>query len=498
MKTSTSALLPQIVSYLFVVLFTYAAVSKLLDFENFQVQLGQSPLLSAFAGWVAIGVPLAELIIGALLCLPAMRHWGLVLAYVLMVAFTAYIYIILNFSTFVPCSCGGILEKLGWKQHMVFNVIFIVLAMAAVLASDRLPKTSPVIRAIRLVMLGLLVSAGMYAAFLASEELIRYHNSFIRRFPHHPAEPKDTVDLGAPTYYYAGTADGKIFLGNQRNPFQAMELDSSRLVGKTHKMELKTSQQYFKSLQLRVAGPDFFLFDGTKPAALAGERNNWTAYPVPIHGRRFSQPSLIGSSALAARSQKPRSGENAISVFNLHSARTFENDRILIRQIDGLFDTDGLLHYDALTGRLLYCYKYRNGYMYFGPSLSDVRHGTTIDTISRAQISVAHVKSRDELKFDKPPLTVNRTSTFHAGLLFVSSGIPGRFEKLEAWEDASIIDVYDVQSNAYLLSFYLYDYQGEKARQFFIYGNSLYTMTGSTILKYALTPTITRHFRIKE
>ena len=39
----------EIICLLYILLFVYAAVSKLLDFENFQVQLGQSPLLSAFA-----------------------------------------------------------------------------------------------------------------------------------------------------------------------------------------------------------------------------------------------------------------------------------------------------------------------------------------------------------------------------------------------------------------------------------------------------------------
>ena len=51
MKLSESAKnkLQQIVSYLFIVLFVYASVSKLLEFQDFQTQLGQSPLLGAFA-----------------------------------------------------------------------------------------------------------------------------------------------------------------------------------------------------------------------------------------------------------------------------------------------------------------------------------------------------------------------------------------------------------------------------------------------------------------
>ena len=51
------------ISLLYIMLFVYAAVSKLLDFENFQVQLGQSPLLSAYAGFISYAVPVIELFI---------------------------------------------------------------------------------------------------------------------------------------------------------------------------------------------------------------------------------------------------------------------------------------------------------------------------------------------------------------------------------------------------------------------------------------------------
>lgn len=123
----------EIVCLLYILLFVYAAVSKLLDFENFQVQIGQSPLLSAFAGWVAWGIPVLELIIVSLLVVPKSRLLGLIASFTLMVMFTVYIVIILNFSSFVPCSCGGILEKMGWMEHLVFNLAFVLLAVTAIL-----------------------------------------------------------------------------------------------------------------------------------------------------------------------------------------------------------------------------------------------------------------------------------------------------------------------------------------------------------------------------
>jgi len=62
-----------IISYLFILLFVYAAVSKIIDFQNFQAQLGQSPLLSAFASWVSWLVLILELGIVVLLIFPKLR-----------------------------------------------------------------------------------------------------------------------------------------------------------------------------------------------------------------------------------------------------------------------------------------------------------------------------------------------------------------------------------------------------------------------------------------
>lgn len=122
----------ELISFLFTLLFVYAAAVKLMDHDRFVLQLGQSPLLSPYAGLVSIAVPLTELLLSALLLVPATRLIGFFGALSLMVMFTAYIVAILNFSSYIPCSCGGILEKLGWREHLVFNIAFILLSLAAI------------------------------------------------------------------------------------------------------------------------------------------------------------------------------------------------------------------------------------------------------------------------------------------------------------------------------------------------------------------------------
>jgi uncharacterized membrane protein YphA (DoxX/SURF4 family) len=123
----------EFICLLYTLLFIYAATSKFLDFENFRIQLGQSPLLSSFASLILFVVPALEIVIAILLLVQKFRLIGLFSAYTLMVLFTAYIYILLNYSAFVPCSCGGIIQKLSWSQHIIFNICFIVLAAIGVL-----------------------------------------------------------------------------------------------------------------------------------------------------------------------------------------------------------------------------------------------------------------------------------------------------------------------------------------------------------------------------
>jgi uncharacterized membrane protein YphA (DoxX/SURF4 family) len=122
----------EIISALFIVLFVYAAVTKLMDYEKFRLQISQSPVLTAFAGVVVWLVPAIEVAIAVLLMTKRFRLAGLYAAFSLMVMFTAYIVVITRFSEYTPCSSGGVLEKLSWDEHLVFNVAFVLLASVAI------------------------------------------------------------------------------------------------------------------------------------------------------------------------------------------------------------------------------------------------------------------------------------------------------------------------------------------------------------------------------
>jgi len=121
----------EFISYFFILLFCYASISKIMDFENFQIQISESPLLRAYAGFLPFAIIILELIIAGLLCYRKTRNTGLIGSFILMLIFTGYIFFIIRTSENLPCSCGGILEKMSWHQHLYFNIGCIVISVIA-------------------------------------------------------------------------------------------------------------------------------------------------------------------------------------------------------------------------------------------------------------------------------------------------------------------------------------------------------------------------------
>jgi hypothetical protein len=129
--------LPECFYALFILLLVYAAMNKLLDYSMFKIELSKSPILTSYASFISWGIPVIEFVIAFMLCFNITRLIGLYVFVSLMTMFTTYIYYILNYSPFVPCSCGGVLENMSWNQHFLFNVTFILIACLSVILYPR-------------------------------------------------------------------------------------------------------------------------------------------------------------------------------------------------------------------------------------------------------------------------------------------------------------------------------------------------------------------------
>lgn len=126
----------EVISSLLILLFVYAALSKLFEFNSFKYQIHQSPFISNFSDAVWL-IPLLELMISAMLIFNTCRLIGLYSSFFLMLGFTIYIGSMLAFVKHRPCSCGGILRRLSWSQHFIFNISILILALLGIILQKK-------------------------------------------------------------------------------------------------------------------------------------------------------------------------------------------------------------------------------------------------------------------------------------------------------------------------------------------------------------------------
>ncbi|MGC4036068.1 MAG: MauE/DoxX family redox-associated membrane protein [Chitinophagaceae bacterium] len=118
-----------------IILFLYTALSKFFTFNSFKANLTVSPLISSTAVLLAWLIPLSEVIVTILLFVSRTRLVGMFASLVLLFLFTFYLlYIVVFHANHLPCTCGGVISKMSWKQHILFNSACIVLVMLAIIS----------------------------------------------------------------------------------------------------------------------------------------------------------------------------------------------------------------------------------------------------------------------------------------------------------------------------------------------------------------------------
>lgn len=122
-----------IVAILYILLFMYTGVYKLVNHTVFSVQLMKHEALKDIYPIVSWAVPIAEIIAVVLLMFSVTRIKGIIVSLILMVSFTTYLIYMMMTSPKLPCSCGGIINTLSWHQHIIVNSIFILLAITAII-----------------------------------------------------------------------------------------------------------------------------------------------------------------------------------------------------------------------------------------------------------------------------------------------------------------------------------------------------------------------------
>ncbi|MGV8964373.1 MAG: MauE/DoxX family redox-associated membrane protein [Candidatus Saccharimonadaceae bacterium] len=479
----------EVICFLYILLFVYAAINKILDFENFQVQLAQSPLLSAFAGPISYMVLVVEVVIAVLLCFQKFKKAGLYAGFSLMVMFTGYIVIILEYSPFIPCSCGGVLEKMTWNQHLVFNAIFVVLGGLALYWFPRVLHTKHNQKKIIVSLVASVVIpiAFLVAAFLLSEDMMQKRNNFTRRFPHHPVLFQYKTKLKYGSYYFAGVDENYIYLGNLQYPTTITLFNHSLHLQREIAIIVPDLERTYKDLKLVVQSSNFYLYDGSSTFVYTGKVADGKAKLWTENQAYFNRFIPIDSTTAAIRTINASSKETVLGILQpKNESPLILNEFLLDKQIDGVFDTDGYLIYNEQTQTLIYTYAYRNQFIVTNKLLGQKSLGNTIDTTSKVKIDVRYLSSLNASLIASPARIVNKRTSTYGPYLYVNSALIGKYEPREIWNSASIVDVYEIETKKYLLSFYLYDEEGIKLTDFLVSRKKIFVIAGKVLSAYSL------------
>lgn len=112
-------------------LFAISAYDKIVAHDRFLTGLSKVEFIGSRALLVSWAVPILEIAIAILLCIPPTYKWGLYSFAGLMVLFTLYIGSMLGWAEKLPCHCNLIIDRLSWVEHIWFNLGFIALAVCA-------------------------------------------------------------------------------------------------------------------------------------------------------------------------------------------------------------------------------------------------------------------------------------------------------------------------------------------------------------------------------
>lgn len=293
-------------------------------------------------------------------------------------------------------------------------------------------------------------------------------------------------DLGYNSYYVAGNSDDDLFLANAVVPthmvvFQKSKADTQhlgfRLDSSVHAMSRRN--------KIIVRPPYFFVLDGKIPFIMRGRLGDWQARRFMYDSTIFFDAVPIGESSAALRGISAMNHQNVLAL-ETNSSHLQVHPELLTRQVDGLFCTEGMLHYSPELSMIVYVYRYRNQILCMDTTLNLISTFTTIDSISHAKVTVGNIKSENSVVRSGIPVTVNARSRVDGHLLYVQSEVLSKTEPASTSLNSCIIDVYDLSKKSYLGSFYLPKYNNLKTSDYYVYQNKFVAVYGRYIALYRL------------
>ncbi len=315
-----------------------------------------------------------------------------------------------------------------------------------------------------------------------SKEKAEYN--FVRTLFHPVIKPEMYWDLRSNTHYIAGKVSNKIYLGDNLSP-RKITVIVTNTDQPIKEDTIKVSEGLRKASFITVDSNAFTVFDLVSYHVYKGSTLDWEATRFMNNSSFFAEAVPIHHNTIIVRTFRDTVREYVLAKKTKSPPFTEYKTTLLEKQIDGLFCTDGMLHFNEKTNQVVYVYYYRNQFITMDTSLNLLYQGTTIDPVTTARIKTARLKD-GSVTLASPPYLVNNRSHTNGDYLFINSKIKAKNDDSELFNETSIVDVYSLLNGSYIQSFYIPEFRGDKLKEFKVFNSTLVAIQGHYLVTYNL------------
>jgi putative oxidoreductase len=124
----------EIICFLLIGMFLYAAVSRWLDFKTFIADINNQPLPNQLTNWLVYIIPALQVLAALALVFEKFRLAGFWLCLTITLLYIIYNTLVLaNYFGRIPCTCGGMIKHLTWTQHLIFSLFFAGISLTGII-----------------------------------------------------------------------------------------------------------------------------------------------------------------------------------------------------------------------------------------------------------------------------------------------------------------------------------------------------------------------------
>ena len=318
-------------------------------------------------------------------------------------------------------------------------------------------------------------SAVVVVLFLTSEHIMKRENPFVRRFMPHPISDVRGLELPYNSYYFAGYSDERIYLGNYTAPLHGLVLSTKPAIIDTLVLQLEDFEKHkFSSIKWGLSNDTIWLHDYSVPVFYSGLLHTKKLYSQKWNNSlSYSQAIPLDSDNYILRTFNTNKNNVNLSLLNLPTQTVNLFPGILDEENKpaDLFSNDGILLYNRELEKIIYVFYYKNKSFVFDKSLQNKKVLQTIDTITAPNFKINYLEKQNQLKRNTNAIKVHKTAATAGNFLFIASDRRGKNENKQMYDEATIIDVYDLRDASYSYSFYFYHHENTAITQFHIYHN---------------------------